>query len=102
MFATRMRDTAFKRSLKTVRLYLSEDGAGDWGSFRLHKNSAKPAVPAHKLARNIACEAESSIRRHYRFGPCRRKQQSTRDECGEALLDTEGDEMVRSQRGTVA
>ena len=33
---------------------------------------------------------------------CRRKQQSKRDEYGEALLDTERGEMVRSQRGTVA
>jgi len=47
-------------------------------------------------------EAESSIRQQYGFGSCRRKQQSTRDECGEALLDTERGEMVRLQRGTVA
>jgi hypothetical protein len=47
-------------------------------------------------------QRESSIRRQYRFAPCRRKQQSMRDEFGEALLDTEGGEMVRSQRGTVA
>jgi hypothetical protein len=47
-------------------------------------------------------EAESSIKLQYRFGSCRRKQQSTRDECGEALLDIERGEMVRSQRGTVA
>src|SRR5262249_48723224 len=33
--------------------------------------------------------ALDSIRRQYRFGSCRRKQQPTRDECGEALLDTE-------------
>jgi hypothetical protein len=38
----------------------------------------------------------------HRFGSCQRKQQSTRDECGEALLDTKRGEMVRSQRGTVA
>ena len=45
--------------------------------------------------------AELSIRR-YRFGSCRCVQQAMRDECGEAWLDTEGDEMVRSRRGTVA
>ncbi len=57
--------------------------------------------PAHNC-HEILPEAESSIRRQYRFGSCRRKQQSTRDGCGEALLDTERGEMVRSQRGTVA
>jgi hypothetical protein len=56
--------------------------------------------PAHNC-HEILPEAESSIRRQYRFGSCRRKQQSTRDGCGEALLDTERGEMVRSQRGTV-
>ena len=47
-------------------------------------------------------EAESSIRRQYRFGSCRRKQQSRRGECGEALLDTERGETVRSRGGTGA
>jgi hypothetical protein len=60
-----------------------------------------PTHPPHNW-HEILPEVESSIRRHYRFGSCRRKQQSTRDECGEALLDTERGEMVRSQRGTVA
>ena len=50
----------------------------------------------------ILPEAESSIRRSYRFGSFRPKLQSTRYECGETLLDTERGEMVRSQRGTVA
>jgi hypothetical protein len=50
-----------------------------------------------KMEQVIGAQAKSSIRRQYRFGSCRRKQQSTRDECGEALLDTELGEMVRSQ-----
>jgi len=41
---------------------------------------------------NSLFTADSSISR-YRFGSCRRKQQATRDECGEAWLDTERDEI---------
>ena len=44
MFATRMRDTAFKRYLKTVPLGTSVKVEQAIGSFTLHKNSAKPAV----------------------------------------------------------
>src|SRR5215468_3603929 len=44
MFATRMRDTAFKRSLKTVPLGTSVKMEQAIGSFTLHKNSRKPAV----------------------------------------------------------
>ena len=44
MFATRMRDTAFKRSLKTVPLGTSVKMEQAIGSFTLNKNSAKPAV----------------------------------------------------------
>ena len=44
MFATRMRDTAFKRSLKTVPLGTSLKMEQAIGSFTLHKNSAKPVV----------------------------------------------------------
>lgn len=44
MFATRMRDTAFKRSLKTVPLGTQVKMEPAMGSFTLHKNSAKPAV----------------------------------------------------------
>jgi len=44
MFATRMRDTAFKRSLKTVPLGTSVKMEQAIGSFTLHKNSARPAV----------------------------------------------------------
>jgi ferredoxin-NADP reductase len=44
MFATRMRDTAFKRSLKKMPLGTSVKMDSAAGSFTLHKNSAKPAV----------------------------------------------------------
>lgn len=44
VFATRMRDTAFKRSLKKVPLGTDVEIASPMGSFTLHKNSAKPAV----------------------------------------------------------
>jgi ferredoxin-NADP reductase len=44
MFATRMRDTAFKRSLKRVPLGTPVKMGSPLGSFTLHKNSAKPAV----------------------------------------------------------
>lgn len=44
IFATRMRDTAFKRSLKTVSLGTEVKIDSPMGSFTLHKNSAKPAV----------------------------------------------------------
>ena len=42
--ATRMRDTAFKRSLSKVPLGTPVKVEGATGSFTLHKNSAKPAV----------------------------------------------------------
>jgi ferredoxin-NADP reductase len=44
MFATRMRDTAFKRSLKTVPLGTPVKMEPPTGSFTLHKNPVKPAV----------------------------------------------------------
>ena len=44
MFATRMRDTAFKRSLKKVPIGTDVKIDSATGSFTLHKNSAKPAV----------------------------------------------------------
>jgi ferredoxin-NADP reductase len=44
MFATRMRDTAFKRSLKQVPLGTEVRISPATGSFTLHKNSAKAAV----------------------------------------------------------
>jgi ferredoxin-NADP reductase len=44
MFTTRMRDTAFKRSLKNVPLGTEVKIAPAMGSFTLHKNPAKAAV----------------------------------------------------------
>lgn len=44
VFTTRMRDTAFKRSLKTIPLGSAVKLDSAMGSFTLHKNSAKPAV----------------------------------------------------------
>jgi ferredoxin-NADP reductase len=44
MFATRMRDTAFKRSLKKMPLGTVVKMDSAMGSFTLHKNSAKTAV----------------------------------------------------------
>ena len=44
MIATRMRDTAFKRSLKRVPLGTALKIDSPVGSFTLHKNSARPAV----------------------------------------------------------
>ena len=58
MFATRMRDTAFKRSLKKVPLGTVVKMDSAMGSFTLHKNSAKPAV---FLAAGIGITPFSSI-----------------------------------------
>src|SRR5579859_2526302 len=58
MFATRMRDTAFKRSLKKVALGTAVKMEPAVGSFTLHKNSAKPAV---FLAGGIGITPFSSI-----------------------------------------
>ena len=44
VFTTRMRDTAFKRSLKKVPLATGVKIGSAAGSFTLHKNPAKPAV----------------------------------------------------------
>ncbi len=43
-FATRMRDTAFKRSLKVVPIGTEINIAPPSGSFTLHRNANKPAV----------------------------------------------------------
>jgi ferredoxin-NADP reductase len=43
-FATRMRETAFKRSLKAVPIGTEINIAPPTGSFMLHKNANKPAV----------------------------------------------------------
>jgi ferredoxin-NADP reductase len=44
VFTTRMRDTAFKRSLKNFRLATEVKIGSAVGSFTLHKNPTKPAV----------------------------------------------------------
>jgi len=44
VFTTRMRDTAFKRSLKNVPLATEVKIGSAAGSFTLHKNPARPAV----------------------------------------------------------
>jgi ferredoxin-NADP reductase len=44
MFATRMRETAFKRSLKAMPIGTAVKLEPATGSFTLHKTSAKPAV----------------------------------------------------------
>src|SRR6266542_2472210 len=44
MFATRMRDTAFKRSLKQIPLGTAVKIDSPMGSFTLHKNPSKAAV----------------------------------------------------------
>lgn len=58
IFATRMRDTAFKRSLKKVALGTVVKMDSAMGSFTLHKNSAKSAV---FLAGGIGITPFSSI-----------------------------------------
>ena len=44
MFATRMRDTAFKRVLKTMELGTEVSLDAPYGSFTIHNNSKTPAV----------------------------------------------------------
>jgi len=44
MIATRMRDTAFKNSLKTIPLGTKVRVNGPMGDFTLHKNTEKPVV----------------------------------------------------------
>lgn len=44
MFATRMRDTAFKRVLRTMPLGTEITLAGPFGSFTLHSDSSRPGV----------------------------------------------------------
>ena len=44
MIATRMRDTAFKRVLKSLPMGAPLQVDGPMGSFTLHRNAAKPAV----------------------------------------------------------
>jgi ferredoxin-NADP reductase len=61
LFATRMRDTAFKRFLGTAPTDAEVNMEGPMGSFTLHNNSSKPAV---FLAGGIGITPFSSIVRH--------------------------------------
>lgn len=44
LFATRMRDTAMKRSLKEIPLGTELEVDGPWGDLKLHTRTARPAV----------------------------------------------------------
>jgi ferredoxin-NADP reductase len=61
LFATRMRDTAFKRFLKTAPADSAIKMDGPMGSFTLHNNPSKPGV---FLAGGIGITPFSSIIRH--------------------------------------
>jgi ferredoxin-NADP reductase len=61
LVATRMRDTAFKRVLRSAGPDLEVKMEGPMGSFTLHNNSAKPAV---FLAGGIGITPFSSVIRH--------------------------------------
>ena len=54
MFTTRMRDTAFKRSLKTVPVGTEVRVGSAAGSFILHKNPSKAGCLAGRRNRNYA------------------------------------------------
>jgi ferredoxin-NADP reductase len=65
IIATRMRDTAFKRVLKSMHLGNRVKMDGPMGSFTLHKNASKPAVfltggigitPFFSMAKSAAAE----------------------------------------------
>lgn len=61
LFATRMRDTAFKRFLRVAAIDTEVKMEGPMGSFTLHNNASKPAV---FLAGGIGITPFSSIVRH--------------------------------------
>jgi ferredoxin-NADP reductase len=61
LFATRMRDTAFKRFLRSDAIDAEVRMEGPMGSFTLHNNASKPAV---FLAGGIGITPFSSIIRH--------------------------------------
>jgi ferredoxin-NADP reductase len=61
LVATRMRDTAFKRVLRTAPVDTEISLEGPMGSFTLHNNATKPAV---LLAGGIGITPFSSIIRH--------------------------------------
>ena len=66
VIATRMRDTAFKRTLKTAAIGMPVEIDGPMGSFTLHENASRPAVclvggigitPFISIVRNAASRA---------------------------------------------
>ena len=61
MIATRMRDTAFKRVLRSIPLGTQVKIDGPSGSFTLHKNASKPAI---FLAGGIGITPFRSMIRH--------------------------------------
>jgi ferredoxin-NADP reductase len=61
LFATRMRDTSFKRFLRSAPIDAEVRIEGPMGSFTLHNNASKPAV---FLAGGIGITPFSSIVRH--------------------------------------
>lgn len=65
IFATRMRDTAFKRVLKNLPIGAEIQMEGPFGSFTLHKDETKPAV---FLAGGIGITPFMSIIRYVRAG----------------------------------
>jgi Oxidoreductase FAD-binding domain len=65
MIATRMRDTAFKRVLKTMPLGTEVRIVGPFGSLTLHQSTARPAVfwPAASASRlSAACSGKQRNR----------------------------------------
>ena len=55
MIATRMRDTAFKRVLKTLPLGAGVKIEGPFGDLRLHNNASRPAVVLSARAALAPC-----------------------------------------------
>jgi len=55
MFATRMRDTAFKRVLRTMKIGTEVSLDAPYGSFTLHNNPRIPAVFLTKWHRSYTC-----------------------------------------------
>jgi ferredoxin-NADP reductase len=75
MIATRMRDTAFKRVLKTMPLGTEVHIVGPFGSLTLHQNTARPAV---FLAGGIGITPFRSMLRKPRKPPASRRRKPKR------------------------
>jgi len=83
MFATRMRDTAFKRVLRTMPISIEIEMDGPYGSFVLHEDASTPAVflaggigitPIRSMLVQAACE--NSPREFYLFYSNRKPQEA--------------------------